>query len=445
MNKGGLFSSLLYSFNVRERGNAYPNPNINFLFRFPLIDFIKYELINHNPNTLGENPLLEFETKVKYGTGELGKYRHAYYRGIEIKIFDPTSANPKGRITIEGSLHKYWNNGGHNFNDFDFNGLQKVLDDLKNKFGIVPANCQIKQLEIGVNISPPFSTKKILQSCIMHKTDIFKWVFTNDEGNYVQVQHGNYYVKIYDKQKHYVKKGFNIPDEVLRFEIKYKREKLSQTIMKKGVITLKDVLDFGLSNFKYHLLQEWQNVLFYDFSILDETRYKDKYSNPNYWMNLKPENFKYHRKNLNKIVKSNPENLKKKIKNIIGKKVDSLNSNPTQIKPLNIPLIRVVGKVTSKASKNKICTVTGLNIEMQKEDSFLLSHEGLKYYYSSDRKVYNEVKRKFLTEAWNHSPHKIQIKEIAHNIRNTISNQRIKQRKLYPEHQTPLFELVEVS
>lgn len=406
-----------------------------------MIDFIKYELIGITPKSLGDNSLLEFETKVNTSTGELGVYSHAYFKGLEFKIYSSTEANPSGRITIEGSLHKYWNDGGHNFNDFNIHNVSEVIQNLNFRFNIQPENCQLKQLEIGVNIVPPYSTKTILQSCIMHKTDLFKWVFTADEGNYIQVQHSNYYIKIYDKQKHYVNKGFEVPRETMRFEIKYKREKLSTTLKKKGIITLQDVLNFGLHNFKPLLLQEWRNVLFYDFTTLDNSRFKHRYSNPVYWVNLKQENFKYHRKNLNKITENNPENLKTKIADLIAEKVDILNIKTTRIKPLYIPLIPVVNKLQRGVLENKKCTVTGLNIEMQKNDSFLLSHEGLKYYYSTDRKVFDEVKGKYLTGIWSKEDHKTQIKEIAHNIRNAASNRRIKQRRLYPEHQHELFPL----
>jgi len=36
--------------------------------------------------------------------------------------------------------------------------------------------------------------------------------------------------------------------------------------------------------------------------------------------------------------------------------------------------------------------VTGLDISMQKEGSFLLSHKGLKYYFERDKKTFDEVK-----------------------------------------------------
>jgi hypothetical protein len=37
---------------------------------------------------------------------------------------------------------------------------------------------------------------------------------------------------------------------------------------------------------------------------------------------------------------------------------------------------------------------------MQKSNSYLLSHKGLKYYYKTDKNVFNEVKRKYLSHKW---------------------------------------------
>ena len=76
---------------------------------------------------------------------------------------------------------------------------------------------------------------------------------------------------------------------------------------------------------------------------------------------------------------------------------------------------------------------------MQKEDSFLLSHTGLKYYYKTNKKIFNGVKRKYLSNEWINTDLKTQIKEISHNIRNKFNNLKLKQRRLYPENQYRLF------
>ena len=75
---------------------------------------------------------------------------------------------------------------------------------------------------------------------------------------------------------------------------------------------------------------------------------------------------------------------------------------------------------------------------MQKDTSILLSHTGLKYYYKTDKKIFEQIKRKYLTDRWIKSNFEIQIKELAHNIRNTANNKKVKSSRLYKPQQINL-------
>ena len=85
----------------------------------------------------------------------------------------------------------------------------------------------------------------------------------------------------------------------------------------------------------------------------------------------------------------------------------------------------------NSSQKKEFCPITKLDISMQKDNSNLLSHTGLKYYYETDKKIFEQIKRKYLSKVWYNSDFQIQIKEIAHNIRNTKNNQTIKQKRIY--------------
>ncbi|MDT0649752.1 hypothetical protein [Autumnicola edwardsiae] len=403
-----------------------------------MIDFVKYELKGVTPHYLERSPYLEFHNKVNTKTGELGAYLNAYFRGMEFKIYASTTANPEQRITVEGSLHKYWNKGAHNFNDFGINEIQDVLENLKKNFRVRPENCVLKQLEIGVNINPPAKTKSILKQCLLHKTDRLKWVLTRDEGNYIQAQHQRHILKIYDKKTHYKNRGFKIEDEVMRIEMKYTK---MHDLNSKGIYTLEDLLNFGLQNFTPILLKQWQQVIFYDFKALKGTKYENRYSNPNFWENLTYDGLKYHRNNLNKIAKAQPENIKDQIAKLIKEKADFLNTSTPEINPLHIRLKTGVGASEKKDENRRFCVVTGINISMQKKGSILLSHTGLKYYFKTDIKIFDEVKRKFLSRNWSNKDHQTQIKEIAHNIRNKHNNLKLQQQRIYSRSQTTLFNL----
>lgn len=332
-----------------------------------MIDFLDSIIKDLPPYILEANPLLVFEQRNISNEGVLfpvvdrnkehkkdknGKllfktpYKIASYKGLKFIIYET------GLITLSGSLHKYWNDGVHNYNDFNFEAFSWVLNDLKTKFGIDPKQCILKCLEIGINIIPPIRTNDILENCLLHKTLPFEWQKNSDEGKFKQVQHSQYIIKIYNKALHYVSKGFEIITEIMRFEIKYtKMEKLNKV----GIFTLQDLENYGLHNFKNELLKEWQNVLFYDNTtridpLCSESKKETllRYSNPNYWTGLlsnnQKENFKYHRGELNKIINKNSNKIKELTSEIMRKKIDFLNSNTTQNDPLTMPSIQVVEK-----------------------------------------------------------------------------------------------------
>lgn len=298
-----------------------------------LIDFIKILIKNTSPATFEGNSLLNFFTSVNITTGELGTINRngrkvtpskiASYRGLEFKIYET------GTIIISGSLHKYWNEGEHNYNDFNIAAVKDVLNDLKTKFGIDPRQCVLKCLEIGVNITPPIETNSILDNCFLHKTKPFENQKNSFEGKYKQVQHAQYFVKIYNKALQYLSKGIKIETEIMRFEIKYTK---MQKLNKLGIFTLQDLMDYGLHNFKKELLNEWRNVLFFDKTIQMDTKGNEsrllKYSNPNYWTGLidkkQNENFKYHKKQLKKITLQNGNKIQNIVSKLIIEKVDDL-------------------------------------------------------------------------------------------------------------------------
>ena len=398
-----------------------------------MIDFVKYELSTNFKNELLNNSLLEFYDKVNTKTGETAKFQNAFYRGLEFKVYYPTTKTPHHRITVEGSYHKYWNNGSHNFNDFNSSNVNDVLEDLKSKFNIKPYQCRLIQLEIGINITPPIKSKNIVKGCMFYKTTEFKNVYTSDEGNYAQAKGQRFFIKIYDKATHYKNKGFTIHNEILRIEKKFSK---SKDLHKIGITTIKDLIEYGLHNFKPMLIELWDNVIFYDKETLKNHPNQYKYNSIDYWQTLTPRQRKYQLKKINKLYQINQHSVKNKVRNLIIKKVDFLNSELYQINPLYIGLKRY-NLHNEKIDQNKrICLVTNLNISMQKKTSVLLSHTGLKYYYKTDKKIYNEVKRKYLSKKWIDSNIGIQIKEIAHNIRNRYNNSRTRQQ---PKNQLNMF------
>lgn len=396
-----------------------------------LIDFIK--ILIRNSSQLENNSLLDFYDKINLSTGEIKTtnrsgqsttpYKNAFYNGLEFRVYNT------GTITLAGSLHKYWNAGAHNYNDFSFSSFSDVLNDLKTKFDIEPEDAVIKCLEIGVNIVPPIPTNEILDYCFLHKTQPFEYQKNSYEGRYKQVQHSQYIVKLYNKALQY-KSKFNINTEIMRFEIKYtKMEKLNKV----GIYTLKDLYNYGLINFKTELLTEFNNILYYDSTIISESKRLLNYSNPLYWTELvaKPNKSNYykHKGLLRSLTNAQSDKVQERIIEIMSKKIDLLNNRGVRIDPL------IIMSIHAPHTINTLCPVTKINISMQRNDSTLLSHSGLRYYYKNDKKVFEQIKRRFLSKRWHKSDFETQIKEIAHNIRNTQNNRKLKQIRIYHPHQ----------
>jgi hypothetical protein len=411
-----------------------------------LIDYVKMILRGYPPSKLEAIPFLDFYYNMNPNTGEIKTknrkgqtitpFKNAFFRGLEFRIYD------KGTITISGSLHKFWNNGLHNYNDFDINGIKDVIRDFKTLFDIHFCQCILKGLEIGINIEPPMQTNYILQYCFLHKTLPFEFKYHSDEGRYIQAQHSQYIIKIYNKKLHYNKRGvLDDLNEIMRFEIKYNK---MQKLNERGIYSLNDLVEYGLHNFKMDLIKEWENVLLYDSTIHHSTRKLKDYNNLIYWTELlnrkSKSSFHKHRKILAELTRLNSQNIQKQIAKIMDDKIDLLTEKGTRIDPLYIKSITTPQQLNTPRSKDKVCEVTGVNISMQKDRSVLLSHTGLKYYHQYDKRIFEQIKRRFLRSHWNNSDFEIQIMELAHNIRNQKSNQKIKEQRRYSDNQFNLLD-----
>ena len=61
----------------------------------------------------------------------------------------------------------------------------------------------------------------------------------------IQAVHSQFFIKLYNKKLHYQKKGFNIEQETLRFEIKYRKmEKLNKI----RIYNLQELIEYGVQN-----------------------------------------------------------------------------------------------------------------------------------------------------------------------------------------------------
>jgi hypothetical protein len=92
-------------------------------------------------------------------------------------------------------------------------------------------------------------------------------------------------------------------------------------------------------------------------------------------------------------------------------------------------------------STKKYCKLTGIEIKDQRENSFLLSHGGLKNINKHHPERFKDLERRFLSGKWATATQQTKIKEIAHNIRTRYTRQNRRHNPM----QTTIFEMLETG
>ena len=272
-----------------------------------MIDFIKIwsyisseqvSLLKKSVDFMGSYNVTTGESISRNRSGnEVSPFIEAEAKNMKIKLY------PNGRCEIAGSIHKYFNDGKHNFNYFGRKELSYALDELNKHLNINISEFRLSNIEIGVNITPPIDSDIIIDNAFMYKNKVFENKFHSDEGNYKQAGLTEYLLKLYNKRKHYTNQGYKINNETLRFELKYT---VMRSINDLGIVYVKD-LEKGLESFKKPLMNAWDHILLYDHTIdyylPEKTRLE--YSNPNYWLSLKQTNQRTFKKHSNSLRKLN--------------------------------------------------------------------------------------------------------------------------------------------
>lgn len=410
--------------------------------------------------------LLDWSISVNEKDGEILPQfaRIAKYKGLMF-------INKKDKTYLKGSLHKFFNDGLHNYNDFNFSDLVRTINRLQELFSINPAKVYLENLEFGVNIILPFTPDKVINSLVIHKGEPFKTVaskYTGGKGSAVECVHGNYIIKIYDKGTQYDQN-----QNILRIEIKAIKMAYFQ-FYKIPIETLADLLKTdNLQGLSRLLLKMVNDCLFVDPSLLFQENINEpdklilaRGSNANYWNQLKPKSKNFEKGNkdpdynrthkkyykelgrFENLLNKYESNLKTQIVKLTGDKLTDLLKvellEPTkggdkltdlielpqyinegdkltdlnQSGGTNSPLVY---SVNLSLPKNRVCPVTGLDISMQKDSSKFLSIAGIKYYYLNDEKTFQLLEKR-LSNKWQSENLFTRITEIAHSIRNEFNN-----------------------
>lgn len=403
-----------------------------------MIDFVKAKIIDKSEiKLIWENPKLYFHSEkdiLLFDRETIVSKKLRQYKGL---LFELTGHC----LYIYFKPHYYYNSNQHNANDFIFYECIRVFKEVIEDLRINPYKSIIINIEFGINIIIPISLitiDKLMPRLIFHGRNSFypdkNYPFCRYSTSMNPKGKANEYkiIKAYGK-------GIQFPEftdrNTFRFELKSNKK---ENVKSLGIKSMADLLSIETYlQLSDELLKEFDNVLIIDETVkpkLSRTKQRnhEKRLNPITWgefldqsRNVFNRNFRTYYEDLDTCK----THLKKELRKLMFDKLQELK----RCAVLNLY------KGEARTHSKKVCPITGLDIGMQKEDSFMLSHAGLKYHYKTNRKAFEEVKRKYLTKTWVEADYKTQIREIAHNIRDTYRSQREKQERLYPIHQIQLF------
>jgi len=403
-----------------------------------MIDFIKIRINSPDIHGIRNSNRLEWVQQTNERTGEIKEYS-AIYNGLTFQIIDNKHLN------ISGSIHKHWNSinrrGEQNYNAFTLLDLTGVIMDLIKGFTLIPDNCIVENLEFGVNISPPIPVNEILRSVINHKGQPFNRK-QSQRMNYLECEHRQYYVKIYNKGLQYEQ------DNILRFEIKTRK---MEFVRPANISTLADIMNpANMERLGTILTGNFSDILFYDNTIPEtginarERLILTRGQNPMFWSDYKktnPDNYFKKRNRYKDLVrKHGNQDLQEILFPLIGQKWSEL----LRIKPETLQELTGVSEKTLQeltgGLKSDITVIDTSNIGSKTVKSVNQEPEqgtpSRRYCLSCGRDITNQKPTSMFCSA------KIVGYSQAHRCRNNDSNprNRIRYIKESEKANPPLFD-----
>ena len=292
-----------------------------------MIDYIKLSSRLNTTQMADLKNRIDFNGSYNESTGEPEKilangkkasYRStAWIKNIKLDLF------PKGYIELDGSLHKYYNDGKHNYNQFGIKEAEIALKQLIEVTRLQLPYYKVRSVEVGVNLMPQITSDDIINNALMYKRRPFEAKYCTDEGNYRQATLSEYLVKLYNKRLHYEIQGYDIGHEIIRFELKINKMRM---LAKYRVFTLEDLMNNIEDIAKDMLPKAWMEVILYDPTMNKQTEEQTiKYANVNFWRGISKERrYNYHHKKLYRLMEGNTCAIQAQVKDVMLDTLDGL-------------------------------------------------------------------------------------------------------------------------
>lgn len=409
----------------------YSTLDISYLDRDHLIKLLPFSALAKVDAETGNTEIIEQKE------GAVKPELTAKYKNLIFEIYKYRD------IFVKGSLHVYFNNGKHNHNDFTIDNFIWVLNDLQQRFGIIPEKTAIRHLESGLNEEKlPYPVSKIIQNLMFQSGKgkgpvIFKYEKQKTKSEFKTTERDEYTLKIYDKSMHY-----GLECNILRFEYK---AHVGSSLTSIGIHYLSDLLNPDIrAKLGQRLISLWDEVVLNDWTIrTDELSSKDQikskdWKNANFWIDLHKETRKKYRNKFSKelaeyrkIVQDHSDNVHQVIKEAliekwckivtatqttqISQKVQDHSNILNDLAPIPEPKVLEV--------ERRFCKGSGIDISHQRKDSVFVRESTLrKMKEDYDPLLYDYLKSK------HGPPEKKSFKEeliiIAKYFRNLDSNPR---------------------
>lgn len=362
----------------------------------------------------------------------------ANYNGLII------TNNNKPISSVRGSIHKYFNNGTHNYDDFTLSNYIKSVEDIGKTFNIDPSATQFSRVEFGVNINIPINVSLFISYVLMY-SNIVPTLTTYG----VVFQLDAYDVKLY-------KKKLKVFNDKLRVEVAVKRKRHRNAFIKEYAPYCNTLEDLANSNvwraFKNELIKVFDDILIVDKDSIDysslsakEAELLTKGINPFYWNTFNNRATRAnHLKRFLDIIKSKSiKDTKEIVKCAIQSKTNELinienipfyqSEMFTNTANMNIDRISEMftntdidkgGNRKHSEPQQRVCKITSLSLDIGIKQNDVLSTKGVEYYYLNERDTYNKVLYPRLTEKMKSESLGKQFEAIAHSLRNERSNPR---------------------
>lgn len=293
-----------------------------------MFDGFKSEHTYLQPESWLKHAALEFPLSVNEQTGAvLEGARVAACKGLVFKVVPTSKPELRAYMSLGGSLHKFFNNGLHNYNDFSIADVQEAISTLAATYGIRPNAATLRGLEFGVNIELPFNPDRLIKALICHNEKGFAEINIKRVALGTVCSRSEYELKVYNKTKQ-----ANSPvKNLLRIELKVKKMRF---LAPYGVACLADLTDAGKAKLLGEKLAEvFSEVLIYDNSI-DKSQLSPakrltlaNYKNPKYWQGLtRLERYRNKARFESLIAQHSGTNIKAVVLGLIQQKVAELTA-----------------------------------------------------------------------------------------------------------------------